>query len=210
MFLAAETQRFEARIALIVENERTGCDFDFVFAVGNGAFAVEIEADFDAVWMEAPRPVEVVGGMEFVPLEAEAEFAEAAKHRPPASPDSAPRGLLRKNCGSDDCWFARELFHSLTLAQDGAGGGAVGAVADFNREADEVVVARLHVREDEAFDDPDFWTKQCVVCFDTVLVKASHREVINTNSANAAIGDVTGGLLGDVDEVFVEGWLHRP
>ena len=111
MFLAAEAQRFEAGIALIIEHERARGDFDFVFAVGNGAGAVKVEADFDAVWVEAARPIEVVFGMEFVPFEAEAEFAEAAEHRTPAGADRAPGRFFDEERGSGGGWFAGELLH---------------------------------------------------------------------------------------------------
>ena len=146
--------------------------------------------------------------MEFVPLKAEAEFAEAAEHRPPASADRAPGRLFDEERGGGG-WFAGELLH-LAWTEDSAGGGAVGAVAEFDGQADEVVVARFDVGEDKPFDDPDFWTEERVVRFDAVFVKATHREIINTNSAHAAIGDVFGCGFGDVDEVFVEGGLHGP
>lgn len=174
MFLPAEAQRFEAGIALVIKDERARGDFDFVFAVGNGAGAVEVHADFDAVRMKAPAPIEVLRGMEFVPLEAEPEFAEAAEHRPPPSADRAPRRFFHEVRGSG-CGFARELFHRLARAENSAGRGAVGAVGEFNGQADQVVVARLHVRENKAFDDPDFWTEQSVMRFDAIFVKASHR-----------------------------------
>ena len=174
MFLSAKAQGFEAGIALVIKDEGAWGDFDFVFAVGNCAGAVEVHADFDAVGMKAAAPIEVLRGMEFVPLEAETEFAEAAEHRPPAGPDRAPRRLFREVRGSG-CGFARELFHSLASAENCAGRGAVGAIAKFNWQADEVVIAGLHVREDKAFDDPDFWTEQGVMRFDAIFVKASHR-----------------------------------
>ena len=78
---------------------------------------------------------------------------------------SGARGATRPTVGHGS--------NILAGAEDGAGGGAVGAVADFYGKTDQVVVAGLHVREDEAFDDPDFGAEKGVMCFDAVFVEAA-------------------------------------
>jgi hypothetical protein len=85
-----------------------------------------------------------------------------------------------------------------TRAQDGASGGAVGAIGEFDGEANQVVVAWFDVREVEAFDDPDFGTEESVMGFDSIFVEATDGKVINTDGADAGIGNVAGGFLGDV------------
>src|SRR5437868_5577446 len=103
MFLAGESKRFQAWIALEIKKVGARRKLYFFFAVGEDGRAVEIEANFDAVRVEGGRPVEIAGGLEFMPLEAETQFGEASKHRPPAGADRAPGGSFRKGrwLGSD-------------------------------------------------------------------------------------------------------------
>ena len=92
MFLIGETDGFKAGvgIGLIIVNERARSDFDLFFAIADRRFAFEVEADFDAVWVERAGPIQVARGMEFVPFEAESELREVAEHLPPTGADSAP------------------------------------------------------------------------------------------------------------------------
>ena len=94
MFLAAETKSFEAGITLIVKKQRTRADFDFVFAIADGGLAVEVQTNFNAVGVKRARPIEIVRGMKFVPLEAETEFAKTAEHLPPTGANRSPRRLF--------------------------------------------------------------------------------------------------------------------
>src|SRR4051812_25838322 len=84
----------------------------------------------------------------------------------------------------------------LNRAQEGSGGGAVGAVGDFYGEADHFVVAGFDFGEVEAFDDPDFRAEQGVVGFYAVFVEAADGEVIDANGADAAVSNVFGGFAG--------------
>ena len=122
MFLIGETQGFEAWLALVIKNERPGADFDFLFTVGNEAETIEIEADFNAVWMKRARPIEIVRGMKFVPFEAEAELCEAAEHWPPARADGAPGGFFHEDTGGDGGIGIAGEFHRRTPVFAKAGG----------------------------------------------------------------------------------------
>lgn len=77
-------------------------------------------------------------------------------------------------------------------------------LVELDRQAIEIVVARLHLREVESFDDPDFRTEQDVMCLDPVLVEAAHAQVIDAHGLHAAIDKILRAFLGDIDEVLVE------
>ena len=112
MFLVGEADGFKAGggIGLVIVNERARCDFDFFFAVADGGFAIKIQADFNAVWMEGARPIEIMRGMEFVPFKAEAEFGEVAEHLAPAGADGAPGGFFGERTRGGERGFAGD-FH---------------------------------------------------------------------------------------------------
>jgi hypothetical protein len=92
MFFVGFANGAQAGFALVIKKEGAGAEFDFGFAVFDGAGAVEVEAEFDAFGMEGAGPVEGLGGGEFVPFEAEAEVVEAAEKGSPAAADGMPGG----------------------------------------------------------------------------------------------------------------------
>src|ERR1041385_7114530 len=57
---------------------------------------------------------------------------------------------------------------------------------NFQRETHEFILARLHLRKIEAFDDPHFRAEQDAMAFDAVLLPAAHAQVIHTNDPHAA------------------------
>ena len=66
------------------------------------------------------------------------------------------------------------LLNMLTRAKNSARWSSVGAVADFNRKTDQVVVAGFDFGKIQAFDNPDFGAEQRVMSFDAVFVKTAH------------------------------------
>ena len=94
---------------------------------------------------------------------------------------------------------------SRTLAQDGAGGGAVGA-KQFQREADQIVAARGDMREGEALDDPDAGGEEGAVGFGAtgVVWEAANGEIVDAHGLDFVLGEVRGRVGWDVDESFVE------
>ena len=90
-----------------------------------------------------------------------------------------------------------------SLAQDRPGGCAV-AVFHLERQADQLVLTRLYLRQIQAFDDPDTGAEKRLVSFDAVFPEPTYRKVVDADGPDPAIRYVTGRLLGDVHEVFDE------
>ena len=71
--------------------------------------ALQVEADLDAGRVEAVRPVQRSGGLQFLPLEAEALLAQAARQLPPGGVGTGPEQQLaarrRNRAGSLQRWL---------------------------------------------------------------------------------------------------------
>src|SRR5215210_202284 len=97
----------------------------------------------------------------------------------------------------------------LDRPQDSSGGGTV-APLDLERQADELVLARLHLSEIEAFYNPDPGLEQSLVCLHTVLQEPSHGEVVDPDGQDLLGSEVARRLLRDVDEGLDESFLVPP
>src|SRR3712207_2450318 len=96
----------------------------------------------------------------------------------------------------------------LDRPQDRPGGGTV-APLDLDRQTDQFVLARCHLRKVQALDDPDPHLEQRLVRLDTVLAETTHREVIDADGLYPTVGQIPRRLLRDIDEILVE-ILRRP
>jgi hypothetical protein len=88
---AAGAGGLDGLLADAVKDGGAGLDDGLATAGGDAALAGEIQAELDAVRMEAARPIELAGEGKIVGFEAEAEVFVGAEERGPARVDGSPR-----------------------------------------------------------------------------------------------------------------------
>ena len=88
--LAGFTPGLEGAFAAEIKSRRAGRDVVAGFLVSDGGFAEKVEAGFESFGMEAASPLEALGRLEVVPLEAPAGAVKAAAQRVPGARQGGP------------------------------------------------------------------------------------------------------------------------
>src|SRR5260370_12129039 len=70
-------------------------------------------------------------------------------------------------------------------------------------QTNHFIIARLHMFEVQAFDDPNARSQECAVRLRAVRVEAADGEVVDSHGLNAAAGQICGRILRDVNELLL-------
>src|SRR5260370_805359 len=71
-------------------------------------------------------------------------------------------------------------------------------------QTNHFIIARLHMFEVQAFDDPNARSQECAVRLRAVRVEAADGEVVDSHGLNAAAGQICGRILSDVNELLLK------
>jgi hypothetical protein len=82
--------------------------------------------------------------------------------------------------------------------------GAPSAPDPFQWQANQFVVARLHLPEHQPFDNPDAFAQQRHVSLHRVLPESAHRQIIHAHRAHTAFGQISRAISCDENEVLIE------
>src|SRR5260370_15635208 len=71
-------------------------------------------------------------------------------------------------------------------------------------QTNHFIIARLHMFEVQAFDDPNARSQECAVRLRAVRVEAADGEVVDSHGLNAAAGQICGRILRDLNELLLK------